>query len=56
LSCKSIFIIKLDEAVNPGQHLACSVQFRRAIHDFGFPGWPELNLDWVTGYWGVRSI
>jgi hypothetical protein len=28
-----------------GMRLANGVHLVCAIHDFGFPGWPELNLD-----------
>src|SRR5271157_676962 len=36
--------------------LAKRVHHIKTIHEIGFPGWPVLNLDWVTGYWGVESI
>jgi hypothetical protein len=28
-------------------HLANGLQSIKVIHDFGFPGWPEPNLDWI---------
>ena len=45
---KLLVFSELGEMTASGPHLANGLQFIKAIHDFGFPGWPELNLDWVS--------
>jgi len=49
-------IISIARLVPTYRHLAHGLHLFYAIHDFGFPGWPEPNLDWDSGYRGVRSI
>jgi len=42
---KSIFIMMIVETETISTRLANGVHLPSVIHDFGFPGWPELNLD-----------
>ncbi len=39
------FIKEMRNPLRGHKHLANGVHSTRLIHDFGFPGWPELNLD-----------
>jgi len=35
--------------------LARFLQLIKVIHEIGFPGWLEHNLDCCSSYWGVES-